>query len=233
VGPAFALVSLNVGGDAAPIYLDWNNDDMTDIVVGDRDGAIHLYRNCGCGGWMPPHFSYSPAGGVLVQAAFQDLLVPGGYSSPVVVDLDGDGKKDLLVGNGDGQILFYRNTWTDAAPMFSGYSQVRSAGQPICLLGSSCTRPFACHWTGTGYWDLLVGYGDGKIHLYRAVPKQGDFNLNGALDSDDLTALIEALDKPVPPGGSPYDLNHDGVVDNLDLRLFADLWLADHAADTK
>ena len=41
------------------------------------------------------------------------------------------------------------------------------------------------------------------------------------------------MDKPVPVGGSPCDLNDDGVVDILDLRIFADLWLIEHGADKK
>jgi hypothetical protein len=117
--------------------------------------------------------------------------------------------------------------------MFSGYSLVKSNGQPVYLAGSLRTRPFVCYWTGDGhfgpkdgYWDLLVGYGDGKVRLYRGIPKAGDFDADGDLDGDDFTFLARALDQPVPPEGSAADLNGDGVVDNLDLRLFADLWLA-------
>jgi hypothetical protein len=113
--------------------------------------------------------------------------------------------------------------------VFSGYTLVQSNGQPIDLAGSMRSRPEVCHWTGVedGYWDLLVGYGDGKVRLYRGIPKPGDFDEDGALDADDFTVLAMALDQPLPPEGSPADLNADGAVDELDLRLFADLWLAD------
>jgi hypothetical protein len=225
--------TLDVGMRATPTLVHWNDDGMLDIVSGGLDGAMHIYYNCGCGGSVPPHFYFSTADGAFVQEKGHDLLVPSGRSSPVVFDVDGDGKKDLLTGCTDGLILFYKNSGTDSLPAFSGYSLVQSNGLPIDLPGTLRTRPFVCYWTGDGYWDLLVGYGDGKIRLYRGIPKQGDFDTDGALDGDDFTILVKALDKPVPLQGSPADLNKDGVVDNLDLRLFADLWLAEHGADQK
>jgi len=56
----------------------------------------------------------------------------------------------------------------------------------------------------------------------------GDFDYDGDLDGDDFTFLAKALDQPIPPEGTPADLNADGVVDSQDLRLFADLWLAEN-----
>jgi hypothetical protein len=224
---------LDVGSRATPNLLDWNNDGMMDIVAGGLDGGIHVYYNCGCGGSVPPHFSTSPVDGIFVQANGHDLLAPAGRSSPLIIDADGDGKKDVLTGNTDGQILFYKNVGTDALPIFAGYTMVQSNGQPIDLAGGLRTRPSACYWTGAkdGYWDLLVGYGDGKIRLYRGIPKQGDFNANGTLDADDFTVMAKALNKPVVAGGSPADLNKDGVVDDVDLHLFINLWLAEHGND--
>jgi hypothetical protein len=86
------------------------------------------------------------------------------------MDLEGDGKKDLLVGNTDGQVLFYKNLGTDTSPLFAGYAMVQSDGKPIDLASNQRSRPFLCHWTGAkdGYWDLFVGYGDGKIRPARA-----------------------------------------------------------------
>jgi len=116
------------------------------------------------------------------------------------MDLDGDGNKDLLSGNTDGMILFYKNTGTNSLPMFAGYSPVQSLGQPIDLAGSVRSRPSVCCWTGDedGYWDLLIGYGDGKVRLYRGLPKRGDFDADGALDADDFTFIAKALNQPVP-----------------------------------
>jgi hypothetical protein len=240
VGPDAAL-DLDVGKRPTPIVVDWNNDGMLDIVSGAWDGYIHVFYNCGCGGSVPPRFTTTfTAVGLIVQESGRDLLVPGTRSSPVVMDFDGDGKKDLLTGSTDGTILLYKNIGTDSLPVFSGYSLVCSNGQPIDLPSNQRSRPFVCHWTGDGrfgpkdgYWDLLVGYGDGKIRLYRGLPKQGDLDGDGTLDGDDLTLLAKALDKPVPAEGSPADLNQDGLVDILDLRLFADLWLAEHEAEGK
>jgi hypothetical protein len=234
VGPTYTDI-LDVGARATPVFVDWNNDNEIDIVAGGLDGGLHLYYNCGCGGYIPPRFSTSPIDGVFAQANGRDLFVPSGRSSPVVMDVDGDGNKDLITGNTDGQILFYRNIGTNTLPIFAGYTMVQSDGKPIDLAGNQRSRPDVCYWTGSqdGYWDLLVGYGDGKIRLYRGIPKTGDFNGNGTLDGDDFTILVQALDKPVPAQGSPADLNHDGVVDDLDLHLFVDLWRAEHGGDKK
>jgi len=218
------VLNLDVGARATPVPVDWNNDGLLDLVAGAADGAIRIYL--------------SSLDGSLVPGSVPGLLVPGQRSSPVILDLDGDGNKDLLTGNTDGQILFCRNIGLDSQPTFSGYFFVQSAGKPIDLSGTGRSRPFVCHWTGDGhlgakdgYWDLLVGYGDGKVHLYRGLPKRGDFDADGDLDADDFTFIARALDKPIPPGGTPADLNDDAVVDVTDLRLFAALWLAANGAE--
>jgi hypothetical protein len=232
VGSADAF-TLDVGTRATPVMLHWNDDDLLDVVCGGLDGAIHVYYNCGCEGALPPHFYFSPVAGALVQGMDHDLLVPSGRSSPAVLDVDGDGKKDLLTGCTDGLILLYKNVGTDSLPAFLGYTLVQSNGMPIDLPGTLRSRPAVCHWNGPqdGYWDLLVGYGDGKVRLYRGLAKLGDLDGDGALDGDDLTILARALGQPVPPQGSPADLNADGIVDLLDLSVFADLWLLEHEAD--
>ena len=229
---------LDVGDRATPVLVDWNNDGKMDIVSGGLDSLIHVYINCGCGGAIPPRFYASRAYGTFAVSNGHDLEVPGLRSSPVIMDLDGDGLKDVLSGNTDGQILFYLNVGSDSLPIFSSYSPVQSNGKAIDLPGSLRSRPFVCYWTGDGhfgpkdgYWDLLVGYGDGKIRLYRGVPKRGDLNLDGLIDGEDFALLARAIDKPVPPQGSPADLNGDGVVDIQDLRIFVDLWLAENGTE--
>jgi len=105
-----------------------------------------------------------------------DLEVPFSRSSPVVLDLDDDGKKDLLSGNTYGHLLFYSNTGTDTEPSFSGYVHVESDGVPIDLAGYR-SRPSVVDWTGDGLLDVLIGTSDGKVHLYQGVPEPATLSL--------------------------------------------------------
>jgi hypothetical protein len=58
----------------------------------------------------------------------------GYYGAPCIYDWDGDGKKDMIVGQlTGGYIRFYRNVGTDAAPSFSGFSYLSASGSQIRL----------------------------------------------------------------------------------------------------
>ncbi|UCD28260.1 MAG: VCBS repeat-containing protein [Planctomycetota bacterium] len=168
--PSSAKINIDVGNRATPSYVDWNNDGKRDLVVGAYDGKIRIYLNHSTGPVPDFHdVMFAKANGL-------DLVVPSIRSSPVVIDMDGDGAKDILAGNTNGQILFYSNTGTDAAPSFGSYEYVQSNGVNIDLLATR-SRPFVCDWTGDGLLDLLVGASDGNVRLYQGVPEPATFLL--------------------------------------------------------
>jgi hypothetical protein len=73
------------------------------------------------------------AAGVPLQAGgapiYADLY---GHTAPTAADLNGDGKKDLLVGQFyQGNIWFYPNQGTDAAPSFGPGTKLQCAGSNI------------------------------------------------------------------------------------------------------
>ena len=173
VGPPDSKTELFVGLRATPTVVDWDNDGLRDLVVGAYDGKIHLFINEGTD--TAPDFLTE----TFAQENGSDLVVPSWRSSPVILDLDGDGKKDLLTGDTYGQLLLYSNVGTDAAPTFSGYSLIESDGVPIDLAGSPRSRPFVCDWTGDGYLDVLIGAGDGKVYLYQGIPEPATLCLLG------------------------------------------------------
>ena len=52
-----------------------------------------------------------------------------GHSAPFVGDFDGDGKRDLLVGQfHEGRLRVYRNTGTDSRPKFDSYTYFEAGG---------------------------------------------------------------------------------------------------------
>ncbi len=71
--------------------------------------------------------------GVLINDNTNPINV-GSYSAPHVYDWDGDGAKDLLVGQLDlGKIRFYRNTGTNGNPLFNGFAYLRADATDISL----------------------------------------------------------------------------------------------------
>ncbi|MFZ2146951.1 MAG: FG-GAP-like repeat-containing protein [Sedimentisphaerales bacterium] len=222
VGRLGSKTNINVGARAAPCLVDWNSDGRNDLVVGAYDGRIHIFINEGTD--TEPDFLVE----TFAQADGSDLVVPGKRASPIVIDLDNDGRKDILTGNTDGQLLFYRNVGTDAEPIFSDYTLIESNGVPIDLPSSPRSRPFLCYWTGDGHFgpidaypDVLIGAGDGKVHLYRGLPKIGDMDGDGNVDLEDLTLFAAYwLQKDYEA-----DFTGDGQVDKDDLYGFIEIWL--------
>jgi hypothetical protein len=162
-GPAGSKTVIDVGQRTTPNVVDWDNDGRRDIIVGEKGGKVLFYRNTGTDS------AWDLEAAVTILDGGADLIVPALRSSPHVEDYDGDGAKDLLLGNTAGQILTYFNTGTDAAPLFNGYTQVESDGSAIDLPGDMRARPFVCDWNDDGIRDLLIGYGDGLVRLYIGI----------------------------------------------------------------
>jgi hypothetical protein len=69
---------------------------------------------------------------VPIQAAGKPLDVErDGHSAPFVGDFDGDGVRDLLVGQyHEGQLRIYRNLGSNTKPRFESYSWFEAGGKP-------------------------------------------------------------------------------------------------------
>jgi len=218
VGPTGSKTTIDIGSRATPCVVDWNNDGRKDLAVGGYDAKLHLFINEGTD--TEPDFlaqSYALENG-------SNLVVPGSRSSPDVLDLDDDGKKDILTGNTNGQLLFYSNAGTDSDPNFTGYEFVESDGAVIDL-ASSRSRPFVCDFTADGYPDVMIGASDGEIHLYQSIPQPGDFDKDYDVDLHDFAifALYWGATGCGDCGGA--DIFDDDIVDMLDVLTFGGYWL--------
>jgi hypothetical protein len=72
--------------------------------------------------------------GVRLQTGGKNIDVRIGHLVPTVVDWNGDGKKDLLVGQfSGGKISVYLNKGADNAPVFKDFSLLRADTKEIRL----------------------------------------------------------------------------------------------------
>jgi hypothetical protein len=206
-------VDLVVGGYSIPTLADWNGDDLPDLVVGEGGGAVstgkvRVYLNQGSPG--EPEF----AGFSYAQAAGIDLAWPASGCQglyPRVVQWDGDGNRDLLVGLADGRVRLYRNVAADDDPAFDAGSFVTRGGVDLDV-GSRAT-PIVTDWDGDGRQDLVVGAMDGRVRVYLNAGTQG-----APVFVTETVVAAGGSDLLVPSGRSSLclaDLDDDGVRDLL------------------
>jgi len=139
-------------GSATSIYLvDWENNGTIDLLAGGNDGRLRVFYNPRRGG-IP---AYSPVPSVL-QAGGQDLVFAAN-PVPVVIDWDGDGLNDVLVGDDSGKLSYVKNIGTLSNPVFAAPVVVFQSKFPIA--------PCLVDWDGDGDKEILL-VDDKGISLY-------------------------------------------------------------------
>jgi len=145
----------------SPLAVPGQSGRGTDLVVG-GEGSLNYYRFL--------HFADDGApvyAGPFPLLEENALLYTG--SLPVLnsVDWDGDGAADLIVGNSEGRILFFRNHGTNAAPDFRPGIPLEAGGQPFHVQGGYASlqgpdearwgyvNPTVVDWNGNGLPDIV------------------------------------------------------------------------------
>lgn len=154
-----------VDSNAMPVVVDWNEDGRKDLVIGEEKypqttGSIRLYLNSGTN--SNPVFStysYILGGGVPIYQY---------RANPTVCDLDADGKKDLVVGNNDGIVLYYCNFGTNASPVFNARPDTLKMTTGTIIDAYYGSRVNFVDWKGDGDLDLLISGYYGNMEYYES-----------------------------------------------------------------
>jgi hypothetical protein len=163
-----------------PTAVDWNQNGLIDLVVGDEDGRVAWLENTG-----RKHDDRTP---IFAQPQYfqqeADDVKCGALATPVGFDWDGDGDIDIISGNTAGYILFYENLsgpgvetprWAAPKYLTADGEVIRiQAGENGSIQGPAeakwgYTTLSIADWDGDGLPDLIVNSIWGQVIWYRNV----------------------------------------------------------------
>ncbi|MBI2689907.1 MAG: VCBS repeat-containing protein [Acidobacteria bacterium] len=208
------------GGYNGLDVVDWDRDGDLDLIMGNETGFVHLVENIS----TRQHTRFTATrivNGNMYAARWQfitdeDPERPFGQAKPAVVDWDGDGDLDILVGNNSNRIAYFERTGTTFKPMVP---LQHDAGETF----SFRAQPSPIDWNGDGLIDLIAGSSAGvnrntgtdvAISLYlRYRDKDGTLKLR-APQSLYLIGGAE-IRTPIPyhHGYKAVDWDGDGDID--------------------
>jgi len=167
LNPAGTPVLLAANAQHEPAVADWDRDGKKDLMLGTEAGYINLYMNQGTDA-EPAFQTYTN-----VSAGGSPIYL--NRVNPYVVDLDQDGKRDLVCGANDGYVRFYRNTGSDTNPTLAAEVLLTNlSSTPIMPSGTAYgSRLGFCDWNNDGYLDFLISGYDGLVELWLGVPLTG------------------------------------------------------------
>lgn len=210
---------LYAGSLPVPSVVDWNGDDIPDIVAGNSEGRVLFFQNVGSEA-TPRFLPGTPvaAGGreILVQAGYSGSVqgvqeARWGYLSPNVTDWNGDGRPDIVMGDITGNITVYLNRGTKRAPALEAAHPLYCDG--LELHGMWRVRPAVARLGPRR--GLVMVDGEDHLRLYRQID---DYNVEdrGKLKLKDGSLISVSSG----PGGLTgrckldfFDWDRDGVLD--------------------
>ena len=200
----FAGISQRNLTGVIPTFGDINGDGVQEMIIGNSDGTLDLYNNTDGPG--------QPMNMVLSQTNYQGITA-GKFAAPQLVHLSNDSLFDLVIGNQNGTLVYYKNTGTKTNPVFThvtdslGWVVVARHWQSVYGYSVPCFFK-----DSTNHFRLFVGSESGYIYYYKDI----DGNLSGHFTLKDsmLLYINEGSRSAVAVGNLNNDSYPDMIVGN-------------------
>jgi PKD repeat protein len=192
-------------------FIDNNKDNYPDILLGFVDGSIKVAQSTGNLTWNSPNTINSSVNSI---------------ATPIYMDLEGNGKPDIVSGNDSGEVNWFSDT---GAFSFMARGSINSGGIPLKL--SSITSLSIVYNDGTALPGVVTTDGSGNIFKVQSVIC-GDINSDGIVDILDLqqmgihwgkiatdSAWSGQVNLSLTPGNDEVQ-----VIDILDLQALGKSW---------
>jgi hypothetical protein len=180
-----------------PTFGDLDGDGDEDMLVGEEYGKLYYFQNTAGVG--------NACVFVLNNTNYQNIDV-GNFSTPQLIDVDRDGKKDLVIGNRNGFLNYYRDTSSTNIPVF--ILQNDSFGNVKVKKWNAFTGySVPCLFDSAGSYRLMVGAESGYIYYYTNI----DGNLNGTFTLVDST--YQGIWEGLRTAPFARDINGDSLPD--------------------
>ncbi|MBI5847803.1 MAG: VCBS repeat-containing protein [Nitrospirae bacterium] len=178
---------IKVGAFSSPAVADIDLDGKPEVVVGtggfsSESGRVMIFKNAGT--------SDKP----IWQRVDMPLIDVGDDATPALIDVNGDRKPDLIVGNSTGALMYYRNTSIQTAVSFTREPDF-FRGVNVGMYGMPATT------MSNGRIIIIAGNSMGKLYLLEKKNGTSSWQKSGLkmeFSNFAAPAFMQDSDDPVP-----------------------------------
>jgi hypothetical protein len=200
-GTANPLSGMSVLYVGSPTLVDIDGDGDLDFIAGELFGTIAYFENTGSA--TGPAFiartnTANPFNGIDI----------GAYSAPALVDMDGDGDLDAIVGENSGTLIAFENTGSVNAPAF-----IQRSGTDNPLNGidvGDFSAPTLSDIDDDGDLDAVVGEAGGTLLYYENT---GNSTTMAFVARTGSSNPFDAIDVGITSTPKLADVDGDGDLD--------------------
>jgi len=209
--------TLDFGTAAYPSVIDYNNDGLKDLVIGNYgyhatnnpSSQLALLRNIGSA--TEPNFEiidrdFGNLSSINLDTA---LITTSSGLAPTFGDLDNDGDMDLIVGDANGKIHYFKNT---AAAGNDAQFQLENVNLFSIDVGQH-SAPFLFDMNEDGLLDLVLGRVDGSITYAQNNGSENSPVFDNLVD--DFGGISVGNDESLYGFSVPYVFSENGQIEML------------------